>query len=281
MAERRAARASRITVFLVTGSLLGCGTVESKRIEQLLNQKGFGGRVSGDAQIENYVASGDAVQIIVPQGVLAQPGAEGLAILGAPQVVAIDGTIFVPFIGAMPVLGLTERELGTLISDQVQGIYNFGFPVNIKARIVNNAKAFFVIGEFAGALGAPKRRPLPGDYTVLHVVMDNPTTPLGNMGRIKLIRPDPKNPLVVTINIREMMTTGDTTWNLAVKENDIIYAPPTVLGAIARFLERLLLPAQIVVNALFQGLFIRDSYRAVVDDEPYYGGYYGGYGRIY
>jgi hypothetical protein len=103
------------------------------------------------------------------------------------------------------------------------------------------------------------------------------------MGRIKLIRPDPKNPLVVTINVREMMTTGDTTWNIPVKENDIIYAPPTVLGAIARFLERLLLPVQIVLDALFQGLFARDAYRAIRDDVPFFGGYYGGggYGRIY
>jgi hypothetical protein len=247
----------------------GCGTVESKRIEQLLNHKGWGGRVHGDAQVENYVAFGDIIQFYLPPNLLLEAGTEPLAVLANGQQVSIDGTIFIPFVGALPVLGLTERELSSLVSEQVQAIYNL--PIQVQARIVNNLKHYFVVGEW----GASKARVLlPGDWTVLEAFFTIPHSQLANIGRLHLIRPDPKNPLVISINIREMIVTGNTTWNLAVKEFDILYLPPTFFGAIARFLERLLIPAQMVLNALFQGLYLRTTYDAIVNDQPFYGGGY-------
>ena len=48
-------------------------------------------------------------------------------------------------------------------------------------------------------------------------------TPLANLGRVKVIKPDAQNPLVLVVNVREMIETGVTTFNVRIDDNDIIY----------------------------------------------------------
>ena len=76
-------------------------------------------------------------------------------------------------------------------------------------------------------------------------------TPSANLGRVRVVRPDAQSPLVVEINFREMIMTGNTTYNIQLRENDIIYVPPTWLGSIGRFIEKLLSPLASVVQAAF------------------------------
>jgi hypothetical protein len=82
-----------------------------------------------------------------------------------------------------------------------------------------------------------------------------------------LVRADPKNPLVVTFNMRDMGLEGYSTYNINVREYDIIYVPPTFLGMISRFIEKLFAPLTSVINAIFQWTTIRYQWGVFTGDE--------------
>ncbi|MHC4513607.1 MAG: polysaccharide biosynthesis/export family protein [Planctomycetota bacterium] len=235
--------------------LLSCTTLEPKRIRQLLNEKGFGTRAQGIATMENYLAGGDGVAFVIDPTVLLSPGAEQLAFLTQVQQVGLDGTILVPYVGPVLVLGLTEMELKAMVQERLQAFFNF--EVSVTPRIVNLGKAIYAFGEVGRKGRVPFTKP---DVTIMEAVASVYPTPSANLGRVRLVRPDAENPLVVEINFREMIMTGNTTYNILLRENDIIYIPPTWLGAIGRFVEKLLSPLGSVVQAAFGFASIRYSY---------------------
>jgi len=242
-------------VLLLLALLASCSNYEEKRIRQLLNEKGFGSRAEGRAPMEHYVAGGDGVVFLVDPSVLASPGAERLVMLTGVQQVGLDGTILLPYIGPVMVLGLTERELKRLVESQLDPLFNI--DIRVEVRIVDFGKAFYAWGEVGmkGRIVYPK-----ADLTLLEAITMIFPTPLANMGRVRLIKPDAENPLVVEVNVREMIMTGDMTYNLPIEENDFIYIPPTWIGSVSRFIEKLLQPLAIVVQTLFGLATIRASY---------------------
>ena len=243
--------------------LIGCTTVEDQRIRQYLHEKGFGTRAEGVASAENYVMGGDQVQFIIDPNVYLQPGFEQLYILSAPQPVQIDGTIFVPYVGPVFVLGLKEQELASLVALQLEAIRSH--PVQLQARIVSTGKGFYMFGEVdRSARFIPMTN---GDLTLLDVMARAPVTDLANMGRIKVIKPDAQNPLAMVVNVREIVETGYTTFNLRIENQDIIYVPPTFFGHISRFLEKLLQPIAAVSQVAFGASFARSSIDYLLYDE--------------
>ena len=251
----------------------GCSGVEDKRIRELLNEKGFGTRAQGVATVENYVTGGDNVVFFLDPSQVVQPGMEQLALLLQPQAVGIDGTIHVPYVGNVPVLGLTERELEDLVTQQLQALY--AQPIKLTARIDNRGKAFYSFGE---TLARGRLQMIKGDMTLFEALAVVGTTSLANLGRVHLVRPDAQNPLVIEVNYREMVLTGNTTYNVALQDNDIIYVPPTFFGTLTRFVQKLLEPVSAVVQALFGFATASSAYRYLTGEtEFFYGGYYGGY----
>lgn len=258
--------------------LCACTSVEDKRIRQLLNEKGFGTRAQGNATLEDYVTGGDSVQFVIDPALAQITGAEQLALLSAVQDVGLDGTIYVPYVGPVWVLGMTASDLSELISSSLQPFFTFSVRVVAQIGISRRAgefagKAFYMFGE-AGRKG---RIPLlKSDLTVLEAIATYGVTNLANIGRIHLIRPDAQNPLDVVINFREMVLTGNTTYNLAIQDNDFIYVPPTFFGVLARFIQRLLEPLGSAVQALFSVSAARQSYEYAVTGNgtpgqyPYY-----------
>jgi len=237
---------------------LSCTAVEEKRIRELLNEKGFGTRAQGVATLEDYVTGGDAVVFFLEPGLALEPGFEQLALLAQPQSLAIDGTIHIPYVGSLMVLGLTERELQSLVQEQLQTISKW--EIRLTARIVDKGKAFYAFGEVIskGRLDLVK-----ADMTVLEAVSIVGTTKLANVGRIQVIRPDAQNPLVVEVNLREMVQTGNTVYNILLQDNDILYVPPTFWGMLTRFLEKLLEPLAILTRTLWGISSIRYSYDTI------------------
>ena len=233
--------------------LVGCGTFEDKRIRQLYHEKGFGSRAHGDATQENYLGGRDRVQFLIEPHVLAQAGLERLAELTVPQPVGIDGTLFVPYIGPVYALGLTEAELGALVTSHLRSMFK---NVNVQARIVDSRKYFYAFGE---ALNKG-RFELETDMTLWDAMMVVKWTDLANLGRVMLIRPDAEHPLVLDVNCREMFTTGATGPNFRLRERDAIYVPPTVLGMLARFFERLLDPVALAVQTAIGAARVQVSY---------------------
>ncbi|MBL8730021.1 MAG: polysaccharide biosynthesis/export family protein [Planctomycetes bacterium] len=244
----------RLCLWAVLGCLASCGSFEEVRIRELMHEKGFGTRANGDATRENYVSGLDSIQFLLPPEALVQTGAERLAELTVAQPVGIDGTIFVPFVGPVYVLGKTEAELGALVTAQLRTVLTF--DLQVQARISQYRKFFYAIGE----TGLKGRVPLEPDLTLMDAMFAANWTKLANLGRVYVIRPDAENPLVVDVNFREMLTTGNMQSNIQIRERDILYVPPTFLGLIARLLERLLEPVGFAVRAVIGVAQIRGAY---------------------
>ncbi len=237
--------------------LPSCSTIPDKRIQELLVRKGFGKRAEGDAQVENYATTGSQIQFWVDPAILQLEAYFELQVLvSGPQAVGVDGQIYVPGYGTIYVLGLTESRIASLISERLQARYEQ--PIRVEARILDSPKYFYMFGETA-----PGAREFLGDLTILDVFALNQILPLANIGKIRLVRPDPESPLVVSINVRDMVLYGYTTYNLNIKENDIIYVPPTFFGSISRFIERLTAPLTTLVAATFQASSIRYQYQVL------------------
>ncbi len=245
--------------------LASCSSVPSDRLQEVLVKKGFGRRASGDAQIENYASVGSTIQFIsTSPSILLNPAFADIALLiSAPQVVAVDGTIYLPNVGPVLVLGLTEKEIGTLITEQLGA--NYTAPPRIDARITSDVKYFFLFGE-----AGPAKVPMIGDLTIIDVFAQVPRTPYANLGKIRIVRGDPRNPMIITVNLRDIVIHGITTYNIQIRENDIIYVPPTFFGMLARFIEKLLLPLNTAVSAVFQASNLQYQYRVLTGRQQYF-----------
>ena len=243
--------------------LSSCGSLPSKRLQELLVKQGFGKRAEGDAQVENYATTGAQIRFIVPPILLENPALRDLMTLAAqPQVVGVDGTIYVPGYGSVYVLGLTEKRIAALVTELLQA--SFAPEIVVEARILSAPKFFYMFGETV-----PGARPFVGDLTMLEVFATNPILPLANIGKIRLVRADPRDPFVVTINMRDIVLYGISTYNLNIKENDIIYVPPTFFGSVSRFLEKLIAPVTTLLGAAFTATNLRYQYRVLRGDEDF------------
>ena len=243
-------------VLLLVG-LAACSSTPDKRILQYLNTDGFGNRYTGNAEEENWLAIGDTLTISDAYN-------EDLALsIG----VAIDGTVLLPELGSVAVAGLTRTEIEALLMEKYSPYYDL---LDIKVQIDTGGKKYFIYGE----VGAPGERLFGGDLTIFEAVMGaGPNKDTANLGRVRLIRADPRDPFVQTINIGDMIERGDSTFNVHVQERDIIFVPPTMLAQLGYFLDTLLFPVKQVLNGLGGAIFAIDRFRGV--------GYYGGQGGLF
>lgn len=256
----------RRCLLAVLACLCACGTYEQARIAQLLHEKGFGSRADGDATQEDYIGGLDRIQFLLEPEVALNPGANRLIELTVPQSPGLDGTIYVPYVGPIYVLGRTETELAALVKSQLAAI--FTFDIKLQVRIIESRKFYYGLGE----VGVKGPRQLLPDLTFLDAMFQVGWTDFANLGRVYLVRPDAETPLVVDINFREMCLTGYTTANLQMKEHDIIYIPPTFLGLIGRMLQRITQPVGLAVQTLLGIARIKTSYEVVTGqtDSLYY-----------
>jgi len=235
--------------------LTGCNATPDKRVLQYLNTDGFGNRYSGNAEEENWVAIKDSIGLDDPyQPELKIDRAE----------VDIDGTVILPELGAVVVAGLTRTQIEALLMEKYSPYYDL---LDIKVRIFTNNKKYFIFGEVT----APGEKDFPGDLTLFEAIMQaTPKTDSANLGRVKLIRADPRDPFIQYFDVSDIFTRGDSTFNVHVRERDIIYVPPTMLAEFGYFLDSLLFPVKFVLTSLSSAIF---SYNALAN-----GGYYGGGG---
>lgn len=232
----------------------GCSASPDKRILQYLNTDGFGNRYTGNAEEENWVAIGDTLEI---------SDAYHEEDLDVTTPVDIDGTVLLPEIGAVLVAGLTRTEIESLLMEKYSPYYDL---LDIKVRILTQGKKYFIFGEIAKQ-GA---QPFPGDLTIFEAVMEAvPSKDTANLGRVRLIRADPRDPFVQTINLSSIIETGDSTFNVHVQERDIIFVPPTMLAQVGYFLDTLLFPVKQVLTGLGSAFFTLSRINA-----------YGNYGNV-
>jgi protein involved in polysaccharide export with SLBB domain len=234
-----------LTLLFATASC--SATLEDKRILQYLNQGGFGKRYHGNAQEQNYVSIGDTIQFFDTY----HPDQ-----IKGTQVVDIDGSILVPEAGSVYVAGFTRNELESYMTQKLSAYF---VETDVKVNIrTGGKKVYYVMGQVR------RQGPFPytGDLTLYEAVtLAGPDEFGANLGRVRLIRADPREPLVITADIPELWESGDSTYNIQVHEYDIVYVPPTLLQAAADLVSGLFVPITSVLRDVLYAIFAFDDPR--------------------
>ncbi len=212
-----------------------------KRLLQYLNQEGFGNRYTGNAEEENYITIDDTIEITDSY----HP--DELSLSGL--VVDVDGTIVLPELGAVDVAGKTRSELEAYLLEKYSPYYT---KLDIRVKIQTQGKVYFIFGEVTTEGAIPFR----GDLTVFEAVMAAvPDARTANLGRVQVIRPDPRDGFTIYVNIDDMFS-HDSTSNVHIHERDIIYVPPTMVAEFGYFLSAMIFPISQVLQDLNGALYI-------------------------
>ena len=248
-----------LTLALSFGSS-ACQSSPDKRVLQYLNREGFGTRYSGNPEEENYLTIGDSFTFQDEFGSIPVTNAR----------VDLDGTIQLFPIGAVPVAGMTRTQVEAYLTQKLSPFYE---RVGIRMLSISNTnpKYFYLFGEVGGGVGggggfggfgggavggtSSARIPIREDLTIFDVLVQNaPNRVTANTGRIRLIRADPRDPLIMTFDMRDMVRYGDSTFNFQIRERDIIVVPPTMLAELGSFLSALITPFTQIFSSLTLGL---------------------------
>jgi protein involved in polysaccharide export with SLBB domain len=144
-----------------------------------------------------------------------------------------DGIISFEGIGEIKAAGRTPKELTSVLQEKIMLLYTLTGENPIDVRVVVfKSKVYYVIGQVT----YPGSKDLTGRDTVLSAISNAKPTNIAWLGRIQIVRPsaDKKTvrPKVFELNYVKMVENGDTSKNVLLQEGDIVYVPPTVLGAI-------------------------------------------------
>jgi hypothetical protein len=267
---------SRILVgcaLAVATMLSGCASNgEISTYEELgpeANTKGFGDLYPAD-RIDNDFTFGLGDVVLVQT--------ENEPLLTGPFTVRIDGKITLPTIGDIMVAGLTTEQVKRKLENKV-AVYLKEVIVTIGVGQIQSKKYYIAAQNPATGGFAVAEVAYPGNVTLFDVWvrMGSPSTLLDDECHMKVLRCDPRNPDVKTINIREMLVSGYSGGNIQIRPNDIVYVPPTLWGRVNAFVQGVTVP----LNGLFRvtntiGQVDRTVRIIEGDDTLYGGGYYGG-----
>ena len=61
---------------------------------------------------------------------------------------------------------------------------------------------------------------------MLEAVLAEPAlAPGADLGRVQLVRHEPGDPLILTLDVARMTRTGDTTFNVLLRDGDVLHVP--------------------------------------------------------
>jgi polysaccharide export outer membrane protein len=275
------ARISSASIVLLLLLLAGCASDRPSTFAELgpeANTKGFGEQYppGDDAEGDFVFGVGDTV------GILVQNNPD----LSGPFVIRIDGKITMNVLGDIQIAGLTTDQVRRKLESMV-GVYMKG-EVQITVSAMQIVSKRFYVAALNPLTGGYIVRAVPfkGDTTLFEVWagIGSPSTSLDDDTAIKVIRPDPRHPVVKVVNIREMLFCGYSGGNIRIKPNDIVFVPPTIWGRFNQFTTAIAAPFTGFFNIL--GTYGRVNYLSTVvtgGSSSRYGGSYlfGGGGGLY
>ncbi|MBI4880110.1 MAG: polysaccharide biosynthesis/export family protein [Planctomycetes bacterium] len=258
-------------LFLVSG-LSACRTFDDPRVLQTLNQRGFGRKYVGDANEVLTLGVGDQLTIA---------DANNQEIIDT-LTIRLDGVVSARMIGEVFVAGFTTQEIAQALNARYAEYYTdtsiMVTPTNI------TSKRFYMHGETA-LKGA---QPLLRDTTVWDAVMATGVLPTASLSDIRVIRSDPRHPLIIPIDLDKMLEHGDSSDNILLREDDIVIIRPNFAGWVKNGVELILAPLMPVTQLLVSVRNIQTIADSFSTDKNFYvgarggygggGGYYGGYG---
>ena len=216
-------------------STTGCVTTDDARVQQLLNQRGFGARYVGDTNEQYYLGIGDMFTVMDSQHVEFNDTLR----------VRPDGVIDAKSVGEIFVAGLTIPDVEETLTRRYR---EFNTTAQIEVQLIaSTSKWYYVDGEVA----AGGRKPFEGDTTLFKAVFDSAPTLLSDDDAVELIRADPYHPLVVAFDYDDMLEGGWALANVEVRENDIVFVPPNFFGYLTNFAIMLFSPIAVVTSALY------------------------------
>jgi protein involved in polysaccharide export with SLBB domain len=245
-------------------ALVSCSLTPDKRVLQYLNQEGFGHRYPGNAEEENYVSVGDGFSWYDATDKLER---NGLATID------VDGYTFIEGIGAVHVAGMTRNQLESYLTQKFAAIYK-QTDIKVDKLQAKSPKIFYMFGEVQ--LRGPQ--PFLGNLTLADAVWRATPDPIrANLARVKLIRADPRDPLVMVLDIRPLLKYGDSTDNVIIQERDIIVVPPTMLAQFGNLLSSIITPFTSVFSEIIFSLFRVNQFQNFGGG---LGGGFGGQGQV-
>ncbi len=251
--RRRLAPSSGVAIFAILASaavLTGCNVPSvSREMQRVKVQEGFGRRYTGDVTEEFYVAPRDVVRL---QSLNYEE-------LNLTQQVGPDGRITVPLVGDVRVAGLTPRQIETELGAYL-GKYMKKVDIVALVDLRASKRVFFVTREGGRTL------PFTGDLTAFDVLVSSRVPQFSALSKIRVIRADPEDPIVLRFDFDDMRFTGDSTTNVQLREDDIIYVPLTPVGEAFYYLDLALTPFKLIGSAfsvIFRGLLIPAQFQGL------------------
>jgi len=257
---------------LVLGSAFflftACYTTDDARVLQILNERGFGRKYSGNANELFYYGVGDSFTFADTFNVELQ----------GSLTIRMDGTVNFPQIGETYVAGLTSKEIASMLDTRFAHYYKYISITVIPGNVVS--KKIFVHLDTDKNMVVTFR----GDQTLYDLVQSvNYDSIDVDLDNIKVVRADPVHPLVIYCDIDDMTHGGYSRDNILLREDDIIYFTPSIVGYLKLFVKTILSPLQPAVQ-LITGVnrmdMMIDTFGEGVQAGGRYGrgGYGGGYG---
>jgi polysaccharide biosynthesis/export protein len=207
----------------------------------------------------------DAIQITAPNA----PEIHGVRAQLRP-----DGYITLFLLGDVFAAGKTPTQLASEIEEKILKYYQ---DVTVQVQVVGfNSKRYYMAGETSAGI-----RSYTGRDTLLDAV-------IGGIGRTSwpekavMIRPNEQGELVrrMSVNLKEMIETGDLKYNAVIEEGDIIFIPINPVAAIGVFVQNLLAPIdpalRVVSTPARVGSTVNYAENSLNGQNGYGGGRYGG-----
>jgi len=230
-------RLSKCLMALALAALVACTSSPDKRVLQYLNTEGYGNRYPGNSLQDNYLSIGDSIGYKDSYNPISGTGR-----------IAVDGTIDFDEAGRVWVAGMTKEQAEVYLTEKLLAYYT---EADVKVTLQTAYKKYWILGEVGGS----GQKTISGDLTLFDAVMQaKPKDHTANLGRVRLIRADPVDPIVINANLAQLFVTGDSTFNMVIQDNDIIVIPPTMLAQVGYFISDLIFPFTEVFSSVFQGL---------------------------
>jgi polysaccharide export outer membrane protein len=154
-----------------------------------------------------------------------------------------DGIVTLPYLEDVQVAGLTTIQIREKLEDLYSKYYKE--PKVLVTVTGYNSKHVFIYGESGRQGWVPYR----GHETFSELIGEvGGVTQRAAYWRCKVIRGDPDNPEITSVNFRKIMLEGDLREDVSLAEGDVIRVPPTWLAWIGYQIGDLLFPFQNILN---------------------------------
>ncbi len=145
-----------------------------------------------------------------------------------------DGAISYPLIGRMEIAGMTYPELMGLLTERISAYY-VEPQVSINILEVSSMKVYVL-----GYVRSPSVQQIESELDVVGALTKAGwITSDSRTDNILLIRGGLEEPELFTIDLDQLLATGDVRQNVPLQKGDILYVPPKTIVNVEQFFRRI------------------------------------------